>query len=141
MGTPAYSNVIVRFDNEKHASNAFAQFHTWAEQADNRTLPEPPNADKDGSINGDYFIEDIQRNGEEITFTVSSPRSVNCIWQCKNVRNFFSEQEGCQSFEADVMTCEESVNWYRKEDDWDEEEQQRRDEKNGLYGDKVDPAN
>lgn len=120
MGQPAYSNAIVRFDTCANATLAVEAFQKWAELADNRTLPEPPNADKDGSINGDYCIEDIgQGEDNEVTFTVSSPRYQNCIWQCENIRDFFAKQEGCQSFEADVMTCEDSVNWYREEDEID----------------------
>lgn len=147
MSQPAYSNVIVRFDTRPHASTAQNSFEAWVNMAHKQNLPEPTSPPPGGSINGNYCIGDIFRpkhgEGVEITCTVYSSRYENCIWQCENIRDFFAKQEGCQSFEADVMTCEDSVNWYRKDENGDEEkeEQRRRDEKNGLYGEHVDPAN
>lgn len=142
MGQPTLSNVFVQFDTCANATPAIETFKEWADKAHDHLLPEPAGADKNGSINGDYCIENIHGDDNEITFTVSSARCQNCIWQCENIKEFFTKQKGYQSFDAVTVSCEKSVNWFLEEyDEGDTEEQQRRDEKNGLYGDKVDPAN
>lgn len=116
MGTPASCNAYVRFDNEENALKAVLLFDKWIKLAEEGKLPEK-SPEEDKSINGDYGISAVSQEKEEITFEVESPRYQNCIWQCENIRDFFQQQPGCQQIEQDVMTCEESVNWYREDQD------------------------
>ena len=159
MGQPAYTNAHASFDTEANAKLAERAFLKWINLADEGKLPESEHTKEKDSINGDYGISSVDCDGNEITFMVESPRYQNCVWQCQNVRDFFSEQPGCESIEMDVMTCEDSICWSKEDNagcdacgtnDREEgskfcsdcnAEAERRDEKNGLHGEHEDPTN
>jgi len=114
MGTPAYTSAYVRFDTPQHASDAAMAFRKWARLANDGKLPEI----KGGKpINGDYGISAIDAHDCEITYQVESGRYQNCIWQCQNILDFWKTQPGLEWVEQNIMTCEESVNWYKGDDD------------------------
>ena len=104
MGQPAYCNAHVRFNNVENRRAAEILFTEWAETANKGEHPEPDS--------GDFCIEGINGFRDEIQFTVKTGRYQNCIWQCERIRDFFMKQQGCVAIEQDVITCEDSVNWY-----------------------------
>ena len=130
MGQSAYCNAIIRFDNVENRRAAEILFTDWAEAANRNEHPKPNK--------GDFSIDEINGEDDELRFVIDSMRVDNCVWQCERVREFFKKQPGCVSVEQDVMTCEDSVNWYG---DGDTDEHQRRDEKHGLYCEHEDIAN
>lgn len=109
MGTPAFSNAYVEFDDEQNLMAAFHAFKQWSKDAN------------DGKKDGDFDINSPQINTEDdekvLTYTVSSGRGQNCIWQCEQIRDFLKTQKGIQFISQDVMTCDASINWYTNEDE------------------------
>lgn len=93
-----------------------------------------------GELDGGFNIYDedyIKGDGDLIViFSVDSMKYDNCLWQVEEISKKAKEL-GAISFNANIMTSEECVSWSKE----DEDEQNRRDEKNGLYGDKEDAAN
>ena len=117
MGQPAFTNAFVRFDTDEHASAAVMEFHKWIKLALNGELPQPEGKE---SVNGDYGISAVDREGTEITYQVESGRYQNCIWQCQNIRRFWLTQPGLEQLEQSIMTVEDSVDWYKGDEIEDE---------------------
>jgi len=113
MGTPAFTNSYVSFDTEEHAASAELAFRNWVKLAHEKKLPE---REGEESLNGDYGIGNINRDGTEITYEVASERYQNCIWQCENIRDFWKTQPGLECVEQPVMTCEDSIDWYKEDE-------------------------
>lgn len=106
MGQSAHCNGYVQFDTTENALNAWQAFCRWSIMM---------NAKPDES----YSIQNIDIEDDavaEVSFVVTSSRYQNCIWQCEQIRDFFKVQPGVISIDQNVMTCEDSVNWIKEDD-------------------------
>jgi len=105
MGQYSYSEGLVKFSNDDEANNAYSKFCNWADEK--RALKDE-----------DYDIFDIELSVENhISYKIQSMKYENCVWQCEMVRDFFKKQEGCLGVEQNVMVLEDSINWYKGEDE------------------------
>ena len=106
MGQSAFSNGYAQFDTTENAINAFEKFQHWAVEQNVRE-------------DVHFCIEDIalEDSNAGVSYVVSSGRICNCEWQCEEIRDWFKQQAGCESVEQDIMTCENSVNWSKEDEE------------------------
>lgn len=106
MGTPATCNAYAIFDTPENQGVAFLKFSEWVDEANKKT-----------DVSFDIGNLDCDVEDRIITYSVGFGRVENCIWQCEQIRDFFKTQKGIQSIEQDVMTCHDSINWYKDDDE------------------------
>jgi hypothetical protein len=105
MGQPAYCNGYARFDTYDNACAAAKKLSEWSnEQQKNKDIYL-------GAFN-------IHVDGAEgVQYVVESSHYGNCVWQCERVRDFLCKLDGCVSIEQDVLKCEDSINWFKEDDE------------------------
>jgi len=107
MGQATYSPVGVTFETEEKAIEAekiFKDFNKIAQE----------------KYNGDAYISDLRREGDYVSFELSSGRTPNCEWQVQLAIKLLGEIGGIVEFNADIMILSDGYYFCADEGDFKE---------------------